>query len=229
MKKIFLLLYLLAIVSPNLFSAIIVNSFAPTTFNANTSLMDQTLGVTGFTIENFEDNNFVDGLTISANGSTPFSQAPPVNFGSSLVWDGTLGIDAYNSLGFPAVTVDTMTFHLAQGASSFGFGTANMEIRRNPDLNIVVNGVTDLGPISEMPGYFDTIVTGSQRNIYVRLDAVGETINTVTINWGPTVSLGLDNIVFDHVAFNTAPLVPEPTTFGLILIGLVGFIYTKKS
>ena len=55
-------------------ASISLNFFPVSAFNANTSTMDATLGVSGFTIDNFETTSLIPGLSITLSGggvSTP--------------------------------------------------------------------------------------------------------------------------------------------------------------
>jgi hypothetical protein len=45
--------------------------FPASDFNSNTTLMDTTLGLTGYTIDGFESTTLIPGLTISLSGGVP--------------------------------------------------------------------------------------------------------------------------------------------------------------
>lgn len=49
----------------------VVTAFAGTVYSANTAAMDAALGISGYTIEDFEDTVLIPGLTISFDGLIP--------------------------------------------------------------------------------------------------------------------------------------------------------------
>ncbi len=217
MKK--LLIFSLCLFANLIQAAIIVNAFNPSVFNSNLSVFDSNVGITGFTVEDFDDGTLVNGLQVSFSGGSASSTTGNIANSSATAW-GTSGVlvNAGN---------DLVTFHLTGGASSFALGMSNMEVRRNPDASILVNGVAVVTPVSGLPEYLDTVNDNSQKNIYIRLDAIGETINTVSLDWGPQApgSPGLDGIVFDHVAFSDAVAVPEPSS--LLFLGLSTLFFLR--
>ena len=58
--------------------AVTLTAFAPSVYDPITANMDVTLGITGYTIENFEDVTLVSGLSIELNNpdSPPSTDIP---------------------------------------------------------------------------------------------------------------------------------------------------------
>lgn len=187
--------------------AFTITTFAPTVYNANTAIMDATLGIdASYTIENFEDLTFVSGLTITYDnviGGHHLQGSGP--------WDGATELGTYlnNYSSFP-------TFSFSTGLTSFGVGINNMAGTGYPAY-MYVNGVS-FGMVQQMPNYAVTT-----RNIYIRIDAVGsERINSVKF----TTSSG-DYVGFDHLAMQVSS-VPEMSTVYTLLLAGVFFLIVKK-
>jgi hypothetical protein len=215
-----------------------VSSFPGSDFNSNSAAMDQTLGITGYTIDGFESTSLIPGLSITlkgfSNGApdetlTSLTQLyKPANDGvlgqnfSSNLWDGTYAfnntpdngsVSSYN--GNPPVAATT-TFSIAGGASSIGIGLANFQSPSSPQFPITdhalyINGVAHSGTLESIVGANWTAgIFGL--NAYIRIDsAAGETIDS--IGFGNTS--GGDFLVFDHLAVLSS--VPEPSS--LVLLG----------
>jgi hypothetical protein len=84
----------------------------------------------------------------------------------------------------------TLTFHLPDGANSFGFSLQNMDL--NTELS--VNGVSLVNIRRLLP-------SGSTRGGYLRIDAApGEVIYSVKVANSANKETG-DGLAFDHVAF----------------------------
>jgi hypothetical protein len=203
-----------------------------TGFQANQwGASDATLGVAGYTIEDFEDVNLVSGLQVSvssANGGygptstlpntfNPFTdntQGVAFQVGGGGVWDGTRGLlNTRTNREVPyteAGSWGTTTFTFLGGASSVGFSVQQM----NLNTALFINGTQ----VSILNTELNWPLDGSRQG-YVRIDATGgDVINNVLIANGTG-----DGLMFDHLAFNP---VPEPATMGLLT--LVGLTLLRK-
>ncbi len=210
-------------------SAFTITDFSPSLYNPNdTPAMDAALGITGYTIEDFEDTTLVDNLAIEYSTSpgalqTSIPQVHLTPFNTE--WDGShiLSNDINNNYGPP--TANIVTFHFSQGVDSVGIGVGEFD-RLNHSL--LVNGVVvALFNQTDMPGFEQVINSGPggfARNVYVRIDAEqGETIDSIAID----ISNSTERVQFDHLAF-TGNAVPEPSSLSLFaltifLSGLVRF------
>jgi hypothetical protein len=222
--------------------------FPGSVYNSNTALMDQTLGVTGYTIEGFESTTLIPGLSISlsnfSNGAPNvtittlpqlYNPSNDLVLGQSLstnLWDGTNAfnntpnngsLDSYN--GNPPVAAVT-TFSFAGGAASVGIGLANFQSATPSPTNnfpvtdhtLYINGVAQPGTLESIVGT-DWTAGIFVLNAYIRIDAApGQSIDS--IGFGNNVNPGTgDFLVFDHLAVQSAA-VPEPSS--QILLGLGG-------
>ncbi len=199
---------------------------------------DATLGVSGYTIENFEDTALASGLQIrftspslggyGPTSTLPFTFDPTTDdcgacgaaFTSTLLWDGSKGL-----VNRPFVPITTyandggwgdVDFLFAAGAKSvgFSFGQGESGILISVDLG---SGFVFLADSSSH------VSVGSSRNGYLRIDAgLGETIFGVRLD---NQSGNQDGLLYDHLAFSpvTRPgtgEVPEPATLLLFSAGL---------
>ncbi|MBX3095768.1 MAG: PEP-CTERM sorting domain-containing protein [Fimbriimonadaceae bacterium] len=205
--------------------AYVFTGFGPTQWG----IADTTLGVAGYTIENFEDVNLVNGLQVtisSPNGGYGPSSTIPNTFdpftdsthgnafqlGGGGAWDGTRGlINTRTNREFPYGEVGSWgftTFTFGSPATSIGFSVQQMDLQ----TTILING-NPVGLLDVLAGW----TTNGLRQGYVRIDATGnDVINTVTIANGNNGNFS-DGLMFDHVAFNA---VPEPTT--ILALGFGG-------
>jgi DNA-binding winged helix-turn-helix (wHTH) protein len=174
---------------------------------------DAEIGVAGFVIEDFEDEKLVAGLRIELSDCTdnfgPTATLPLVfnpdihDSGGARVfvvglWDGAhlfINRRAPPPHGYADFQWGDVTFHLAGGATSFGFSLDDMDL----NTELLVNGVSQANLRRLLP-------SGTIRSGYVRIDAApGETIFTVKIANKANEKTG-DGLAFDHVAFK--PLAP---------------------
>lgn len=203
--------------------------FSGSSYNANTAAMDATLGITGLAIEDFEDLSLISGLsyTLTDPAAGTFTSLPNL-FNTSLdpawengFWDGqnVLVNNSNNLYPNTGTSVNTITFNVAGGTTTFGVGLANFQslssaVAQFPinDHNLIVNGVSyDLESLANWtPGR-------TVRNGYLLIQASGaDIINTVAFS---NKSPGGDVMLFDHLAINRTA-VPEPTTMALFGLGL---------
>jgi hypothetical protein len=223
--------------------------FSGSDFNSNTALMDQTLGVTGYTIDGFESTTLIPGLSISLTNFTngapneTFTTLPqlynPSNdivLGQNLstnLWDGANAlnntpnngsIDSYG--GSPPGAMATI-FSFAGGATSVGIGLANFQSATASPTNgfpitdhtLYINGVAQPGTLESIVGS-DWTAGIFVRNAYIRIDAApGQTIDSIGFG-NISNNAGNDFLVFDHLAVQTVQGVPEPSS--LIILGSGG-------
>ena len=188
--------------------AFTITTFAPSAYNANTTVMNATLGIdSSYSIEDFEDLNFINGFTVTYDnvigGNRLFNYGP---------WDGAYELGTYlnNYSSFP-------TFSFSQGLSSFGIGINNMAGTSYPAY-MYINGIL-YGKVQDLPNF-----EASTRNIYIKINAdSGEQINSVKF----TTSSG-DYVGFDHLAFKVTAVPEISTIYSLFVAGLL-FLMAKKN
>jgi hypothetical protein len=217
----------------------VVTAFAGTTYSANTAAMDAALGISGYTIEDFEDTTLIPGLTISFDGNiaapTSFTILPKTfdTAGEPQTannhWDGTRALtnagNGQNGPFLPPAATNT-TFTLASAAPVVGVGLANFQSAlasgTNPfpvtDHTLFVNGQS-LGTVEALAGANWT--GGIQlRNAYLRIEGTGGDLITSVRFRNDT---GSDFLVFDRFAVFAEPVqvVPAPPSVWLLVVGLV--------
>ncbi len=132
-----------------------VSSFSTSSYNSDTAAMDSTLGITGYTIEDFEDTTLVSGLSVkldfrspSPNSETTWTTLPgtPTSLGVD-PWDGSHSLastlDNGDTLNNRAQAV---TFLFDSGASSVGIGLSGFQSLNQLDYPVTdhrlyINGV----------------------------------------------------------------------------------------
>lgn len=227
-------------------AAIVFTTFSHTQWGTS----DATLGISGYTIEDFEDTALAPGLyvarplgtagTFSATNTLPASSVfnpttDPASIGVQAflqgVWDGANVI--VNHPG-PSVSGGAnwysdssnfrdLEFTFDPGTISVGFSVQQLE--QDGD-RILVNGVEIISNL------FTTMGNGTDssqafpfasRNGYIRIDATGgDTITSIRL----ANNLG-DGFAIDHLAFNTVA-VPEPGALGLLGLGLTLFAARRR-
>jgi hypothetical protein len=170
---------------------------------------DAEIGVEGFVIEDFEDTALVEGLQIELSDSTTENFGPtaklPMVFNPDIhdtggarvfvpgVWDGShllINRRAPPPHGYTDYVWGDVTFHLASGASSFGFSLHEMDL--NTELS--VNDIPQVNVRRLLP-------SGTTRGGYLRIDAApGKAIYSVKVANSANPTTG-DGFAFDHVAF----------------------------
>ena len=215
--------------------AFTVTTFAVSSYNTNTAIMDTTLGLTGYLIEDFENTTLVSGLSIQYGTNTPITALPRVydinaainmsngeQFPNGMAnnnWDGTHALvnNVNNVFDFPFIS--SVSFLVANGTKSFGIGLANLQ-KSNASHDLLVNGIKIADITSpDLPNYTDGIV----RNIYLRIDALANE-NIFSVNILATSTN--EGIIYDHLAIAN---VPESSSLLLLGLALIFEIARRKS
>ena len=217
-------------------AATVLTWFPASDFNANTAVMDVTLGITGDVIDTFESTTLISGLTISLSGgvtSTTWSTLPalysdPCSGLGIGAWDGTHAVtntttNQIDNCSTPSNIASTITFHYAPGTTQFGISLSNFQ-STNPaspsfpitNHELFVNGL-DLGTVESLAG--SNWSPGIVRNAYLVVTATGGSSIT---------SVGFENLsatdflAFDHLAVATAPVTtPEPAPRFLLVTSAI--------
>ncbi|MCA9300757.1 MAG: C-type lectin domain-containing protein, partial [Phycisphaerales bacterium] len=164
--------------------------------------LDQTVGVSGFLIERFEDEVLEPGITIMAEGSGTFASSVPAGDITTAypeaVWDGS-------ACYLPTVRNDTttiwpLTIRVEPGARVVGIGLGDVE----SVVHLVVNGVS-FGDVRLVPGYDST---KNARGTYVRVEARGvrpiRDVQLVPMGRGQG-----DGVFVDHLAIDRTTCVAD--------------------
>lgn len=188
--------------------------FAGSSFDSNESTMNSTLGITGYTIENFEDSTLIDGLSISRVGSTGGQNSTSGLY--TKAWDGTKTMTAYWNQG------NTEVLFNFNATTSFGIGISDEEGNTfGGDFSVSVNG----GAFVNLHDDVNYSKVQDDRNAYIRIDQDlgGPMISSVRFK----SFARNDGIQFDHLAVSTA--VPEPTSAAMfVLASLVGLSRRRR-
>ena len=220
-------------------AAPVVTLLSNSNHNPNTAVMDANLGITGLTIESFEDVNLAPGLTVehtNPNGGPTGTLNAVYTDGSGFFnnnsWDGPGAlVNTFNNIvWFPAPgslsdLASRVTFHLAAPVATFGVGLGNFQAGL-VDHAVLVNGVELVSAIENMTNFTDGI---NLRNGYLLVQAgAGESITSVAIesrvNGTTTPATGADGLIFDRLAFGGTPIPAEvsaPGAVGILGAGLV--------
>ena len=214
-------------------AAPVVTLLSNTNHNANTAVMDANLGITGLTIESFEDVNLAPGLTVehsNPNGGPTGTLNAIYTDGSGLFnnnsWDGPGAlVNTFNNIvWFPAPgslsdLASRVTFHLAAPVATFGVGLGNFQSEL-VDHAVFVNGVELVSAIEDLANFTNGV---NVRNGYLLVQAgAGESITSVAIenrtNGTSTPVSGADGLIFDRLAFGGTPIPAEVSAPGAVAI-----------
>lgn len=201
-----------------------------TTFNASQwGTSDATLGITGYTIVDFESTALPSPLQISvsnvnsgAYGPTsnlpfifnPLTDPNPAQVLVPGIWDGGNVLINHSTssipLGYVSPNWGYLTFSFTTPVQSVGFSVQQMDFSNA----LFVNG-TQIADIT-------TVLGGAGgRNGYIRIDAnAGDVINSVEIR----NAFG-DGYAIDRLAFQP---VPEPASLTLLSVGLGGLLLRRR-
>lgn len=194
---------------------------------AQWGVSDVTLGVTGHTIEDFEDLILAPGLLVGWNtsagnvapaGTLPFTFNPITDdsFGTAFLqggggaWDGTRGLlNTRTNQSYTYTAVDNwgdIRLEFTTPVTSVGFSLQQNDY----DVGLVINGV-NMGNLQTLTG----ITPDGNRYGYIRIDVVSGTISSLNLINGKFAFN--DGIMIDHLAFSP---VPEPPVTVLLSLGL---------
>lgn len=218
-------------------AAIVFTTFSHTQWGAS----DATLGVSGYTIENFEDTALAPGLyvarplgtagTFTATNTLPATSvfnptldpAPVVKAFLQGVWDGANvivnhpgpAVSGGSNWYFDSTNFRDLEFTFDPGTISVGFSLQQLEQHGN---RLLVNGTEIISDLFTAMGNgtdSSQAFPFASRNGYIRIDATGgDTISSIRL----ANNLG-DGFAIDHLAFNTVAA-PEPGALGLLGFGL---------
>jgi hypothetical protein len=217
-------------------ASIVLTFFPASDYNANTTAMNATLGITGDTIDNFESTTLIPGLTITLSGngvnanltSLPnlFNENTCTGLTQNAAWDGTdtvinIPSNSVSNCSGPANIAQTITFDYAPGTTQFGIGMGNFQSLDSPlfpitNHELLVNG-TPVGTIESLAGADWT--PGLQRNAYLVITATGGTTIT-SVGFENLTATASDVLMLDHLAVAPASTVPEPSFAWLTLLGV---------
>lgn len=200
---------------------------------------DATLGITGYTIEDFEDTTLASGLLIGwetpAGNVSPAGTLPnlfnPLSdpfgnafySGGSGAWDGSYGL----------INTRTNESYDYNAAANWGdilitFTTpvtsAGFSVQQNglPTF-LVING-TNFGSLDSLTG----LTADGFRYGYLRIDATSGSISTIQLMnaRNPPYAYN-DGFMLDHLAFQA---IPEPSTYAAAagLLALVAAAWTRR-
>ncbi len=201
------------LLNTNLF-AYVVTDFGDTavftgTNSTQLASLDAAVGITGFLIEDFEDNTPISGLTISGTVCCPSSINTTTSIDSlaqaSSVgnWDGTRAI--------VITLLDETVFNYAPGTNSFGIGIGDIETV----TSLQVNGSTVIADMQALS--FIHRIEDDQRDMYIRIDREAGDAPITQVSF--TISAN-DGVFFDRLAVDpvlTEASVPEINSFFLLL------------
>jgi hypothetical protein len=82
---------LLSFIGINSAQAVSITFFPSTVFSSDPTILNQNVGITGYTIEDFEDKTLIPGLSITYSGgvsTSTITSLPNLSNTYSQIWDG---------------------------------------------------------------------------------------------------------------------------------------------
>ena len=195
--------------------------FGASAYNADTATMDAALGVAGYQVEDFEDTTLHPDLTLT--GWTPGGSFDPNQNNAGEAWDGNRVFSFY---AVNDANPGALNFIVAGGAASVGFALSSWHYP-NLDANdpqrpnrLRINGGAWID--IDNTNFPNLDIVGNGRAGYLRIDqGAGDAPITVLELSDP----GDESLRIDHVTWNP---VPEPSTFVLAALGLMGLFGRRR-
>lgn len=182
-------------------NALTIKSFSPEDFS------DEVAGISGFTIEDFEDTTLIPGLSVEWTNP----QIGPFTTLSSVVNERDAWYTIYNPWdgeNFLGSANNPIKFNFSTNPTSVGIGISNYQFL---GAKLLVNGAVH----GDLATWISRRTTG--KNAYLRLDAdAGQFIHSIGIDGRPG-----DFIGFDHIAVgdsNNATAIPTPPGLGALAV-----------
>ena len=241
---------LLSLSGVNSAQAVSITFFPSTVFSSDPTILNQNVGITGYTIEDFEDKTLIPGLSITYSGgvsTSTITSLPDLSNQVSQSWDGQHTLfnipsnQLSNSVFCPSTECAKLTtLNFSNSIISVRIGLSGFQSLNPPpsapdnpitDHRLLINGIPFSQTIEQLAGV-NWKSANFQRNAYLRIDALqGESISSIGFENITAVPSTEDVLEFDHLAIKSVaqpPLsVPEPSNIlGLGLLGL-GLAATK--
>jgi hypothetical protein len=241
---------LLSFIGINSAQAVSITFFPSTVFSSNPTILNQNVGITGYTIEDFEDKTLIPGLSITYSGgvfTSTITSLPNLSNTYSQSWDGQHTLfnipsnQLSNSVFCPSTECAKLTtLNFSNSIISVGIGLSGFQSLNPPpsapdnpitDHRLLINGIPFSQTIEQLAGV-NWKSANFQRNAYLRIDALqGESISSIGFENITAVPSTEDVLEFDHLAIKSVAQppqsVPEPSNIlGLGLLGL-GLAATK--
>ncbi|NCR90962.1 MAG: PEP-CTERM sorting domain-containing protein [Microcystis aeruginosa G11-01] len=241
---------LLSLSGVNSAQAVSITFFPSTVFSSDPTILNQNVGITGYTIEDFEDKTLIPGLSITYSGgvsTSTITSLPDLSNQVSQSWDGQHTLfnipsnQLSNSVFCPSTECAKLTtLNFSNSIISVGIGLSGFQSLNPPpsapdnpitDHRLLINGIPFSQTIEQLAGV-NWKSANFQRNAYLRIDALqGESISSIGFENITAVPSTEDVLEFDHLAIKSVAQppqsVPEPSNvFGLGLLGL-GLAATK--
>jgi len=241
---------LLSLSGVNSAQAVSITFFPSTVFSSDPTILNQNVGITGYTIEDFEDKTLIPGLSITYSGgvsTSTITSLPDLSNQVSQSWDGQHTLfnipsnQLSNSVFCPSTECAKLTtLNFSNSIISVGIGLSGFQSLNPPpsapdnpitDHRLLINGIPFSQTIEQLAGV-NWKSANFQRNAYLRIDALqGESISSIGFENITAVPSTEDVLEFDHLAIKSVAQppqsVPEPSNiFSLGLVGL-GLAATK--
>lgn len=218
-------------------AAITLKFFPASDYSTDTSAMNKTLGVRGYTLDDFSEVALLPGLTITLTGGEATS---PITYTTlpAIYNQNTLASDCYNFGNIPNLGIaswtgatavtniignsftdcntqqaigGTVTFDYSPGATSLGIGFANFQSADSPVFPITNHELfvngVDLGVLETLAG--ENWAPGIVLNGYLRISATGNSVIT-------SVAVTNSNGAYDFLGFSDLAIKQRIVTSALL-------------